>query len=71
MATSTSATSRVEPKKFRRSQAGDARFDERDLNGSHSELAVETSLYSERQAVKLQSADKVVLPEGDSVESNT
>jgi hypothetical protein len=34
MAKSTSPTSRVEPKRFRRLVAGDARFDEADVDGS-------------------------------------
>jgi hypothetical protein len=55
-AKSPSPTSRAEPKKFRRSQAGDARLDERDLNGSHS-FGV--------------SGDIKAVSEGDSVESNT
>jgi hypothetical protein len=49
----TSASSRVEPKSGKSVEVGDARFDETDLDGSPSELAVKPNLYSDRQAARL------------------
>jgi hypothetical protein len=60
MAKSASTSSKVEPKQNKRVEAGDARFDETDLDGSPSELAAKPSLYRDKSA-----------PVGDSVESNT
>jgi hypothetical protein len=70
MAKSTLTLSRVEPKKRKRVEAGDARFDETDLHGSPSELAAKPNLCSDRQIAKSLSPDKLA-PAGDSVESIT
>jgi hypothetical protein len=70
MPKSPSLTFPVEPKKFRRVEAGNARFDESDLDGSPSELASKLSPYSDRQAAKLLPLDKSA-PAADSAESNT
>jgi hypothetical protein len=63
MTKSTSTSPLVEPQKTMHVKAGDARFDETDLDGSPSELA-------DKQAAKSLSPDKSA-PAGDSVESNT
>jgi hypothetical protein len=60
MVKSTSTSTEVEPKKIRSGEAGDARFDETDL-----ELVVKPSLFSDKSL----SPDKSA-PAGDSVESN-
>jgi hypothetical protein len=70
MAKSAATSSRVESKNRKRVEAGDARFEETDLDSSPSELAAKPSLYSKRQAAKSLSPDKSA-PAGDSEESNT
>jgi hypothetical protein len=70
MAKSTSTSFRVEPQNIQRVEAGEARSDETDLDGSHSELAAKPSLYSDRQAAKSLSPDKSA-PAGDNRESDT
>jgi hypothetical protein len=70
MTKSTSTSSRVEPQKTMRMEAGDARFDETDLDDSPSELAAKLSLYSDRQAAKSLSPDNSA-PAGDNRESDT
>jgi hypothetical protein len=64
MVKSTSTSTKVQPKKIRRGEAGDARFDETDL-----ELVAKPSLFSDTKAAMSLSPDKSA-PAGDSVESN-
>jgi hypothetical protein len=67
---STSSSSQVAPQQTTRMEARDAMLDKRDLNGSPSELAARSSLYSDRQDAKSLSLDKLA-PVDDSVESDT
>jgi hypothetical protein len=65
---STLTSSRDECQQHRRVEAGHARFDETDLDGSHSELSAQSSLHSNSQATKWLLLDKSALT-GESVES--
>jgi hypothetical protein len=70
MAKSISTSSRAKPKKIKRVEAGDARFEETDLDGQTSMAAAKPSLYSNKQASKSLSPDESA-PSGDSVDSAT
>jgi hypothetical protein len=59
MAKPTSPTPLFEPQKLRHLEAGDARFDETDLDCSPSELVANISPYSDRQAAKWDSKGAV------------